>query len=240
MTEPAPIYPAPIEASLDEPRLIIEHGPASRVARVIEPMVKSLGFRLVRVRITPLNGCTLQIMAERPDGSFTVEDCEALSRALSPLLDIEEPVSGAYNLEISSPGIDRPLVRVSDFARWVGFDTKVEMAMMLNGRKRFRGPIEGVEGDAVRLGLPDAPDDAEKFALLPLREIGEARLVLTDEVIAESLRRTKLALRALTGSDEQPEGEETPAAKKPNRYRPGPRPHKFKPKSALPGPKKSR
>jgi ribosome maturation factor RimP len=227
-----------IEASLDEPRLIIEHGPAARVARVVEPIVKSLGFRLVRVRITPLNGTTLQIMAERPDGSFAVEDCEALSRALSPLLDIEEPVSGAYNLEISSPGIDRPLVRVSDFARWVGFDTKVEMAMMLNGRKRFRGPIEEVEGDHVRLGLPDAPEDAAKFALLPIREIGEARLVLTDEVIAESLRRTKLALRELEAGDEV-ESEETPA-EKPNRYRPGPRPQKFKPKSARPGPKKSR
>jgi ribosome maturation factor RimP len=237
MTEAAP-SPVPIEASLDEPRLISEAGPAARVARVIEPIVKSLGFRLVRVRITPLNGTTLQIMAERPDGSFTVEDCEALSRALSPLLDVEEPVSGAYNLEISSPGIDRPLVRVSDFARWVGFDTKVEMAMMLNGRKRFRGPIEGVEGDHVRLGLPDAPPEAEPFALLPIREIGEARLVLTDEVIAESLRRTKLALRALEEGDEA-EGEDTPA-ERPNRYRPGPRPQKFKPKSARSGPKKSR
>lgn len=240
MTEAAAIFPPPIEASLDEPRLIIEHGPAARVSRVIEPMVKSLGFRLVRIRITQLNGCTLQIMAERPDGSFTVEDCEALSRALSPLLDIEEPVSGAYHLEISSPGIDRPLVRVSDFARWVGFDTKIEMAMMLNGRKRFRGPIEAVEGDAVRLGLPDAPEDAEKFALLPIREISEARLVLTDEVIEESLRRTKLALRAMTGEDELPEGEEAQPAAKPNRYRPGPRPQKFKPKPARSGPKKSR
>lgn len=233
-----PVPPPVIEASLDEPRLIIETGPAARVARIIEPMVKSLGFRLVRVRLTAQNGATLQIMAERPDGSFTVEDCEALSRALSPLLDVEDPVSGAYNLEISSPGIDRPLVRISDFKRWVGFDTKVEMAMMLNGRKRFRGPIEAVEGDDLRLGLPDAPPEADKFALLPIREIGEARLVLTDDVIAESLRRTKLALRALEEGDE-PTTEESPA-EKPNRYRPGPGPQKFKPKSAQSGRKKSR
>jgi ribosome maturation factor RimP len=239
MTQTPNPIPHQIEASLDEPRLIIEHGPAARVARVIEPMTSSLGYRLVRVRITPLNGCTLQIMAERPDGSFTVEDCEALSRALSPLIDIEEPVSGAYHLEISSPGIDRPLVRISDFQRWVGFDTKVEMAMMLNGRKRFRGPIEAVEGDVLRLGLPDAPEGAKKFALLPIREIAEARLVLTDEVIAESMARTKAALRALAGGDDTLDDETAPA-EKPKRYRPGPRPQKFKPKPAHPGPKKSR
>lgn len=235
---PTTNLPAPIEASLDEPRLILEAGPPARVARIIEPMAKSLGFRLVRVRITPLNGCTLQIMAERPDGSFSVEDCEALSRALSPLLDVDEPVSGAYHLEISSPGIDRPLVRVSDFLRWVGFEAKVEMALMQNGRKRFRGLIEGVEDAELRLSLPDAPPEAEKSALLPIRDIGEARLVLTDAVIAESFRRTKLALRALEEA-EAPLAEAAPV-EKPLRYRPGPRPQKFKPRSTRPGGKKSR
>jgi ribosome maturation factor RimP len=179
MTDTHLPLPPVIEADLDEPRLIQENGPAARVARVVEPIVKSLGYRLVRVKITPQNGCTVQIMAERPDGSFTVEDCEAASKALSPLLDVEEPVQGAYHLEISSPGIDRPLVRISDFARWTGFEAKVEMAVMLNGRKRFRGPLEGVEGETLRIGLPDAPEDSPKFALIPIREIGEARLVLT-------------------------------------------------------------
>jgi ribosome maturation factor RimP len=182
----------------------------------------------VRVKITALNGCTVQIMAERPDGSMSVEDCETVSRNLSPLLDVEEPVASAYHLEISSPGIDRPLVRVSDFQRWIGFEAKVEMAMMLNGRKRFRGPLEAVEGETLRLGLPDAPAEADKFVLIPLREIGEARLVLTDDVIEESLRRTKAALRQSELEDEA----ETPPDQenKPKRYRPGPRPQKPRPK----------
>jgi ribosome maturation factor RimP len=228
MTQLANPLLTPVEASLDEPRLIAETGPAARVARVVEPLVKSLGFRLVRVKITALNGCTVQIMAERPDGSMSVEDCETVSRNLSPLLDVEEPVAGAYNLEISSPGIDRPLVRVSDFQRWVGFEAKIEMAMMLNGRKRFRGPLEGVEDETLRLGLPDAPAEAEKFALIPLREIGEARLVLTDAVIEESLRRTKAALRQ-TQAEDQTEAEPN-SDEKPKRYRPGPRPQKPRPK----------
>jgi ribosome maturation factor RimP len=218
----------PVEASVDEPRLIAETGPAARVARVVEPLVKGLGFRLVRVKITALNGCTVQIMAERPDGSMSVEDCETVSRNLSPLLDVEEPVSGAYNLEISSPGIDRPLVRVSDFQRWVGFEAKVEMAMMLNGRKRFRGPLEGVEGETLRLGRPDAPAEAEKFTLIPMREIGEAHLILTDAVIEESLRRTKAAFRQAVAEDETEA--EANSNEKPKRYRPGPRLQKPRPK----------
>ncbi|MCA3597252.1 MAG: ribosome maturation factor RimP [Methylobacterium sp.] len=237
MSDATPPLPPVIEAELDEPRLIHENGPAARVARLVEPIVKSLGYRLVRVKITAQNGCTVQIMAERPDGSFTVEDCEATSKALSPLLDVEEPVQGAYNLEVSSPGIDRPLVRISDFARWTGFEAKVEMAMMLNGRKRFRGPLEGVAGEMLRIGLPDAPEDSPKFALIPIREIGEARLVLTDGVIAESLYRTKLALRALEGDETE---EPVENAERPNRYRPGPRPQKQRPKSDPRNPKRPR
>ena len=123
----------------DEPRLITEPGRAARVAAIAEPVLAGLGYRLVRVRISGFAGCTVQIMAERPDGTMTIEDCEAASRALSPVLDVADPIEGSYRLEISSPGIDRPLVRESDFLRAVGHEARVEMAVAINGRKRFRG-----------------------------------------------------------------------------------------------------
>src|SRR5438105_7068541 len=112
-----------------EPRLIVEQGIAARVAAVAEPVLDGLGYRLVRVRISGLDGCTVQIMAERPDGTMLIEDCEAVSRALSPVLDAEDPVDRAYRLEVSSPGIDRPLVRRSDFDRFAGHAVKIEMAV---------------------------------------------------------------------------------------------------------------
>src|SRR5215204_3034088 len=129
-------------------RLITETGVAARVATVAAPVIRDLGFRLVRVKVSAQNGCTVQIMAEREDGTMSVEDCEAVSRALSPVLDLEDPVERAYNLEISSPGIDRPLVRKQDFERWSGYEAKIEMAVPVAGRKRFRGVIRGVDGDA--------------------------------------------------------------------------------------------
>jgi ribosome maturation factor RimP len=181
---------------LNEPRLITETGNASRVARIIEAQIRSLGYRLVRVKISGLNGCTVQIMAERPDGMMGVDDCEAVSKAVSPLLDVEDPIPQAYNLEVSSPGIDRPLVRVSDFARWTGFDCRIEMAVAVDGRKRFRGLLAGTAGETVRITLPDAPEGTDPLVTLEIRDIGEARLVLTDEVIEESLRRGKEAARA--------------------------------------------
>lgn len=195
--------------AIEEPRLITENGVASRVGRIVEPMIRSLGFRLVRVRISGLNGCTVQIMAERPDGTFSVDDCEAVSRAVAPLLDVEDPISTAYNLEISSPGIDRPLVRASDFGRWIGFDVRVEMAVPVEGRKRFRGFIDAVEGENVAILLPDVPEGEEQRRVLDMRDISEARLVLTDAVIEESLRRGKEALRA-AGLDEDEEDEPAP------------------------------
>ena len=124
-----------------EQRLITETGVAARVASAVEPVAEDLGFRLVRVKVTPQNGCTLQIMAERPDGTMTVEDCEALSRALSPVLDVEDPMPQAYQLEVSSPGIDRPLARRKDFERWAGHEARIEMDVPLDGRKRFRGVL---------------------------------------------------------------------------------------------------
>ena len=183
--------------SADEPRLITEPGRAARVAAVAEPVLLGLGYRLVRVRISGAAGCTVQIMAERPDGTMAIEDCETVSRALSPVLDIADPIERAYRLEISSPGIDRPLVRRSDFERYAGHLVKVEMAVACHGRKRFRGTLEGVEGGAVRLHRDDtqAGDDADIF--LAIEDIADARLVLTDELIAESMRRGKAAEREM-------------------------------------------
>ncbi len=174
----------------DEPRLIIEPGRAARVAALAEPVLAGLGYRLVRVRISGSAGCTVQIMAERPDGTMAIEDCEAASRALSPVLDVADPIEGAYQLEISSPGIDRPLVRHSDFDRYAGHVAQVEMTVPVDGRRRFRGQLLGTEGEAVRIRRGDAaPDGADD--LLRIDDMMEAKLVLTDALISESLRRSK-------------------------------------------------
>jgi ribosome maturation factor RimP len=170
-------------------RLITESGVAARVAAIVEPVIEDLGFNLVRVKVTSANGCTVQIMAERPDGTMAVTDCEAVSRAVSPVLDLEDPIPQAYYLEVSSPGIDRPLVRASDFERWSGYEAKIEMAVPVAGRKRFRGFVRGVESGAALVELPDVKDGEERLVRLPLTDLGEARLVLTDELIRESLRQ---------------------------------------------------
>jgi ribosome maturation factor RimP len=173
----------------NEPRIVIETGVAARVAAAIEPALGTLGFRLVRVKVTGRDGGTVQVMAERPDGTFTIEDCETASRALSPILDVEDPIQSAYRLELSSPGIDRPLARRSDIARAIGHEVKIEMTSMVGGRKRFRGIIEGIENDAVKLKSTEGKEDA----VLPVNEIADAKLVLTDALIQESLRRDKRA-----------------------------------------------
>ncbi len=176
-----------------EPRLIVVPGLSARVAAIAEPVVEQLGYRLVRVKISGADGCTVQIMAERPDGTMVVEDCEAISRALSPVLDMADPVDRAYRLEISSPGIDRPLVRKSDFDRYAGHLVKIETHIPVGGRKRFRGELVGTEGDAARLRHDEAGEETE--VLLPIEEISEAKLVLTDELVAQALRREKAAKR---------------------------------------------
>jgi ribosome maturation factor RimP len=170
-------------------RLITETGVAARVAAVVEPVVGDLGFRLVRIKVTGQNGCTVQIMAEREDGTMSVADCEAVSRAVSPVLDLEDPIGRAYYLEVSSPGIDRPLVRAGDFTRWAGYEAKVEMAVPVNGRKRFRGVVRGAEDGEGLIELPDVKEGEDALVRLPLSDIGEARLVLTEELVRESLRR---------------------------------------------------
>jgi len=169
-----------------EPRLITEPGRAARVAVLAEPVLASLGFRLVRVRISGFAGCTVQIMAERPDGSMSIEDCEAVSRALSPVFDVADPVEGSYRLEISSPGIDRPLVRRSDFDRYAGQVAQIEMQIPIDGRKRFRGELHGTDGECARIRCEE-PNDI----LLRIDDMAEARLVLTDALVTQSLRKSK-------------------------------------------------
>jgi ribosome maturation factor RimP len=167
----------------------------------------------VRVKVSSQNGTTLQIMAERPDGTFSVEDCETVSRAISPVLDLEDPITTAYSLEVSSPGIDRPLVRAGDFDRWAGQEAKIELEPPLDGRKRFRGMIRAVENDVVVIALRDTQDEVR----LPLSSVADAHLVMTDELIRESLRRGTAEIdidEDVEIEDDEPEEE---AAEKPVR-----------------------
>jgi ribosome maturation factor RimP len=200
-----------------EPRLIIEPGVPARVATIAEPVLEQLGYRLVRVRVSAAEGCTVQIMAERPDGSMTVEDCEAVSRALSPVLDVADPIDRAYRLEISSPGIDRPLVRKSDFDRYSGHLVKIEMEVPVNGRKRFRGQLIGTEGNTARLHRDDAREGEEADVLLPIADMGEAKLVLTDELVTEALRREKAAKREARAAKRQERRDERHSRHRPQR-----------------------
>ncbi|MCB1380986.1 MAG: ribosome maturation factor RimP [Alphaproteobacteria bacterium] len=172
---------------MTEQRLARETGPAARVAALVEPVLQDMGFRLVRVK---MSGPTLQIMAERPDGTFTIDDCEQVSRAVSPMLDVEDVIASRYHLEVSSPGIDRPLVRPTDFEIWAGHEAKIEMAVPVAGRKRFKGTLEGYDEGEVRLFV-DNPDGGKEPLLIgvPFTDIGEAKLVLTDELIAAARAR---------------------------------------------------
>ena len=180
---------------LAERRLIVEPGLAARVAAIVEPVLENLGYRLVRVRISGSDGCTVQVMAERPDGSMTIDDCEHVSRALSPVLDVADPVERAYRLELSSPGIDRPLVRRSDFERYAGNQVRVEMAVSAGGRRRFRGYLLGVEDDAARIRRDDATPDEPAEDLLRIEDMAEAKVVLSEAQIAASLKRAKAQQR---------------------------------------------
>ncbi len=173
-----------------EDRFLRETGLAAELAQLVEPVLVSLGYRLVRVEISGRDGKTVQIMAERPDGSMTVGDCEIVSKSISPLLDVHDLVSDAYRLEISSPGIDRPLVRPSDFEDWAGYEAKIELKTPVEGRKRFRGRVEGFENDEVLLET-DLGEQGVKVIGLGIGLVAEAKLVLTDELIREALSRAK-------------------------------------------------
>jgi len=154
-----------------------------KIEAIIAPSLEAMGYRVVRVTMTGGRRATLQIMAERADDkAMTVEDCAEISRTVSALLDVADPITGAYTLEVSSPGIDRPLVRREDFARFAGYEAKVELSQPVAGRRRFRGKLLGVEGEAVRLLVDEAAID------LPLAQVTRAKLVLTDELLAAASR----------------------------------------------------
>jgi ribosome maturation factor RimP len=182
---------------LDEQRFTSETGLAARIAAVSAPVLADFGFRLVRVKLSAQAGATVQIMAERPDGSMSVDDCEIVSQALSPVLDVEDPIPGGYRLEVSSPGLDRPLVRASDFLRALGHEAKIEMAVPVGGRKRFRGLIDGLAGEGVatqlKLRRTDAKPGEDAEVVLQLADLAEAKLVLTEELIRAALRAAKQA-----------------------------------------------
>jgi ribosome maturation factor RimP len=174
-----------------------------RVIALIEPTASGLGYRIVRVRVSGNRRKRLQIMAERTsDGQMGIDDCSRLSRALSPVFDLEDPIQGEYDLEISSPGIDRPLMRVEDFERFAGHEAKLETAAMVEGRRRYKGTILRVEGDVIVLET----DQGE--AKLPFASLSDARLVLTDKLIEEDLKRARAAEAA--GAEENTDEGKSP------------------------------
>ncbi len=190
---------------IEDDRIIRESGVDARVASVIMPVLKGIGFRLVRVRLSGQNGLTLQIMAERDDGTMTVEDCEEVSRAVSPALDVADPIEKAYHLEVSSPGIDRPLVRKSDFVAWTGHQVKMETSILVTDRKRFKGKIaEAGESDV--LIERDVPAYGEEPSVrVPYDSIAEARLVLTDDLIRDALSKDNKARKEARKRRGEPE-----------------------------------
>jgi ribosome maturation factor RimP len=185
-----------------EPRLITETGVERRVADIIEPVLMPMGYQLVRVRLSAQNGATLQIMAERTDGTMTVEDCEIVSTAISPVLDVDDPIGKAYHLEVSSPGIDRPMVRKGDFARWTGHLVKCETSVLVEGRKRFRGKILSADAEGFTIERDQPGPDETPTLVVPFSALSEGKLILTDELIRESLTADKKAKAAREAANE--------------------------------------
>ena len=223
MTEPGTTIASEADLSanaLHEPRRLTETGVAARVAEIVERTILPMGYRLVRVRVNGNNGCTVQIMAERPDGTMTVDDCEEISKAISPVLDVDDPVGRAYHLEISSPGIDRPLVRASDFQRWAGHEARIEMTLIVAGRRKFRGILLGAEGSKARIRRIDAQLGEATDVELKIDEMSEAHLILTDALVTESLRRAKVASKALAAQIEAEDEAELDATNVPQPKKP--------------------
>jgi ribosome maturation factor RimP len=164
-------------------RFMRESGLAAEIAALAEPVIEELGLRLVRVKVAAQSGTTVQIMADRPNGAISVDDCALISRRLSPLLDAHDPIPGGYTLEVSSPGIDRPLVRPSDLEDWAGFEAKIELKELIDGRRRFRGILEGYEDGEARLRIELKDYDEPQVVGLPVALIGEAKLVMTDSLL---------------------------------------------------------
>lgn len=182
-----------VTASEADDRIIRESGIDARIALIVQPVLRGIGFRLVRVHLSGQNGLTLQIMAEREDGTMTVEDCEEVSRAVSPALDVEDPIEKAYHLEVSSPGIDRPLVRKSDFTTWTGHLVKMETSVLVGDRKRFKGKIAESDADGVLIARDKAAYGEEPTVRVPYDAIADARLVLTDDLIRDALSKDNRA-----------------------------------------------
>lgn len=191
-----------------EPRLIVETGLDRRVADIIEPTIEQIGYQLVRVRLSAQNGATLQIMCERPDGTMTVEDCEKVSMAVSPVLDVEDPIDKAYHLEVSSPGIDRPMVRKSDFSRWLGHLLKCETSILVDSRKRFRGKILAVDENGFTLERDQPAAGDEPTVVIPFTALAEGRLILTDELIRDALAADKKAKAAQAANQNDEDGDD--------------------------------
>jgi ribosome maturation factor RimP len=159
-----------------------------RIAELLEPSLDAMGYRLVRVQMSGGRRPTLQVMAERrDDAAMTVDDCADISRSVSAILDVADPIVGAYSLEVSSPGIDRPLVRREDFDRFAGYEARVELAEPIDGRKRFKGKLLGRSGDQVRMAVEEGGEVAE--VALPFPAIAKAKLVLTDELLAAAQKQ---------------------------------------------------
>ncbi|PDT09307.1 MULTISPECIES: ribosome maturation factor RimP [unclassified Rhizobium] len=190
-----------------EPRLITETGLDQRLADIIEPVLIGMGFRLIRVRMLNQNGMTMQVMAERNDGTMTVQDCEEVSMAISPVLDVEDPVDKEYHLEVSSPGIDRPMVRKSDFVRWQGHLVKCETSIMIGNRKRFRGKIVEADADGFTLERDQVAYGEELNVTIPFTALSDAKLILTDDLIRDALRADKLAKAQAANQNEADEQE---------------------------------
>jgi ribosome maturation factor RimP len=184
-------------------RFYRESGMAARIAALAEPVVDELGYRLVRVKVSGQGASTLQIMVDRPDRAITVDDCALVSRRLSPLLDANDPMPGSFLLEVSSPGIDRPLVRPSDFLDWAGFEAKIEMKELVDARRRFRGIIEGFEDGEARLQVELKDFDEPQTIGLPVDLIADAKLVLTDELLKAAKEAQEAELAAAADETEQ-------------------------------------
>ncbi len=168
--------------------IIGEAAEAARIRALISPTAEDMGFEIVRVRLLGgENGRILQIMAERPDGTMNIEGCAELSRALSALLDVEDPIDASYDLEVSSPGIDRPLTRPKDFENYAGFDAKLELQTPIDGRRRFKGKLEGVDGGEVLMRVQLEGKSEPEVIGLAWHLLADAKLILTDELIRHDL-----------------------------------------------------
>ena len=159
---------------------------ATELEPVFEPVIEQAGFKLVRLRMMGGSSRTLQVMAERPDGSMDVEGCATLSHVLLDFIEAEDPIEGDYEIEVSSPGIDRPLTRLSDFARWSGHDAKIELNTLIEGRKRFRATLLGLDGQDVVIRDTSIGNADIKF---PFRTVANAKLILTDKLINEQIQK---------------------------------------------------